>query len=498
MNSGFQKLHNAVDDLLSDFERYSKNTINHKFVDPRHLADNSADLSNYMASMQMNGITLNEVGRDGKTSQSTIYPYAQIIRGEDTLSVKLLKNVAGYSSEENLNASVENLEFEFIDALRLLKNGDPVDIAFIEGHEEIERPYVYDAERLLSKYYFVNRGEIGNDVSVLKPFKVIIIAGPQKRFSETEKFVLDQYVMNGGRVLWLIDGVYLSHSDLEKLGQSPSMKNDVGLDDMLFTYGVRINPVLLQDKQCLPIYLTSGESDANNQYVQVPWYYSPLLLPSIDNPLTKDISLVKSVFASSIDFVGKNSDIKKDVLLTTSSNSHIVEVPEMIHFDTERALTTSNYFNQSFLPVGVTLEGKFNSLFENRLTPADIQMNGKQIKTASEHTKMIVVSSSSIIKNDLINYDGQTQALPMGFDRVTERQFGNPDFIVNAVNWLANDDDWFSLRNKHQKIRLLDRQKIYENGNQYSIIAVCVPVFFSLLVIGLCYYIRKRKYEKTI
>lgn len=496
LNPGFLRLQNATEDLLTDFGRLSGGRIIYEFVNPLEFSATSQDVYKKMESVGMRGILLNETDRTGKSSRKVIYPFAQLISGSDTILVNMLKNIPGYSAEENLNASIENLEFEFTDAIRLMSKTEPDAIAFIEGHGEIARPYVYDAEELLSKYFFVNRGQIGNNISDLDAFKAIIVAGPVQRFTEKDKFIIDQYIMSGGKVLWLIDGVYFSAEELSKNGQSASMKNDANLDDLLFTYGVRINPVLLQDTQCASIYIASGDDENDSQYFEQPWYYAPLLLPSIDHPVTKDITLVKAAFASSLDIIGKSNEVEKKVLLTTSPHTHIVNVPEMIELDLSRIEVNQTYFNQSFLPVAVSLQGSFSSAFVNRAIPDSIAMEGKRfVEKSVRASKMIVVSSSELIRNDLIGNDEQTQVIPMGYDRVSEKQYGNRDFIVNAVNWLVNDDDFLSLKSKQQTIRLLNRPFVYANRDLYAFMATAIPIFISVLLIGIFYFYRKRKYN---
>lgn len=496
LNPGFLRLKNASEDLLSDYTRSAGGRIAYEFINPLELSVTPQEVYKKMEDAGMRGILLNETDHTGKSSRRMIYPFAQVISGSDTLLVNMLKNIPGYSAEENLNASAENLEFEFTDAIRLMSKPEADAIAFIEGHGEISRPYVYDAEELLSKYFFVNRGQIGNNISDLDAFKAIIIAGPVQRFTEKDKFIIDQYIMSGGKVLWLVDGVYFSDEELSKNGQSASMKNDANLDDLLFTYGVRINPVLLQDTQCASIYIASGDDENDSQYFEQPWYYTPLLLPSIDHPVTKDITLVKTAFASSLDIIGKSNEVEKKVLLTTSPHTHVVNVPEMIELDLSGVQVNQQYFNQSFLPVAISLQGSFSSAFVNRAIPDSVVMGGKRFMEKSAiPSKMIVVSSSEIIRNDLLGSQQQTQVVPMGYDRVSEKQYGNRDFIVNAVNWLANDDDFLSLRSKQQTIRLLNRPFVYANRNLYAFMATAIPILISVLLIGVFYFYRKRKYS---
>lgn len=493
LNTGFQRLRNAVEDMLSGLNKSANHKIDISFVNPASLPVSRDKLPEYMSEQDMPGIVLNEVDRNGKLSRQLIYPYAQAIAGNDTLLVPLLKNIPGNTAEENLNASAENLEFLFIDAIRLLTTGEEQHIAFIEGHGELQRAYLYDAEEALSKYYFVNRGQIGNDISILDGFRVVIIAGTTQRFSETEKYILDQYLMKGGRILWLIDGVYLSHDQLVNKGRSPSIKNETGLDDILFTYGVRIEPKLLQDSQSTHITVHNGDA---SQSVSIPWYYSPLLLPSPDNPITKDIPHVKAQFASSISLLN-NKSIDREVLLTTSRHSKAIPVPEPVDFDVEKIQANPGYFDDAFIPVAASLSGQFRSAFENRSIPDSVATHGHTSITTGKPAKMIVVSASDVIRNDVTGQGDHTQVLPMGFDRATGTLYGNRDFIVNAVNWLANDDDsYLNLRAKTRQMNLLNKKEIYENRNNYAALNTAIPILILFVIFGTINVLRRRKYTR--
>ena len=493
LNYGFQRLKNATTDLLSDFNRYADDNINIRYISPYESGKSLDETFESFSSNGMTGIMLNEVDREGKASRKMIYPYAQVTNGRDTLVVSLLKNVAGNTAEENLNASIESLEFEFIDAMRLLDQENVKNIAFIEGHNELPRTYVYDAEELLSKYYSVNRGEIGDNIEILDDFAAIIIAGPLSKYTEAEKYIIDQYIMNGGKVLWLIDGVYYSHKDLALTGQSATMKNEVNLDNLLFTYGVRINPDLIQDRQCVSTYLVADEKTQAGTLL--PSFFQPLLIPSPNHPVTKNIRDVKAGFTSSIDVVNNSPAVKKNVLLTSSANAHLLQVPEIIDFDVERIQDNPDYFNQPFVAVAVSLEGEFTSAFINRLVPDSVHGVNKSIGQ-STHTKMIIVSSSDIISNDIQGQGQSSRVLPMGYDRVSEQQYGNRDFIVNAVNWLTDEDGLMSLRTKQQKLYILNKKEALDSRDNYMVQNIGFPVLFMVFLMGIIYIYRKRKYEK--
>lgn len=492
LNYGLQRLQYSTLDLLNNLNEKAGNSLSISIKDPLSLEINREQLPHYMADRSMPAIQLNEVDRNGKISQQLIYPYAQIIHEQDTLTVSLLKKAVGNTAEENINASTENLEFQFVDAIQLLINKNGQDIAFIEGHGELPRSFIYEAEEALAKYYNVNRGQITNQISILDNFKVVIIAGPTEKYSETEKFILDQYLMKGGRILWIIDGAYVSYKELREKGESPSIKNDVNLDDLLFNYGVRINPDFVQDAMCIQIPASSAES---SNPINIPWYYSPILLPSRDNYITKDISESNVAFVSSINLVNKTASITPKVLLTTANHSHIVRVPEMISLNTEKIQADKQYFNTSFIPVAISLEGIFTSSFMNRIVPDDIDKSYKQILSNSKPTKMIIISSSDIIKNEIETQGESTHILPLGYDRLTGKTFGNKDFIVNAVRWLSNDgDNMQQLRTKSRQMNLLDKQKIYESRNQYAIINLLSPIILILLISAAIYIYRRKKY----
>lgn len=494
LNYSFNRLQEAVIELLDNLNENANNKLIINTIDPLSINTNKTDLPNHMAKHDMPAIQLNEVDRNGKITQQLIYPYIQIVNKEDTLTISLLKNIPGNSAEENLNASIENLEFEFTDAFQLVTNRNSKDIAFIEGHGELSQAYLYEAETALAKYFNINRGQLGTDVTTLDNFKVVIIAGATSKYSETEKFILDQYLMKGGRIFWLIDGAYVSYDDIQHKGESPSMKNETNLDDQLFSYGIRINPNFVQDAYCATIPVESGNGTG---WMNLPWYYSPMLIPLQDNPITKDISPIKSSFVSSLSLVNQtNHSVNPKVLLTTSDKSHLIKVPEMISLDVSKIQTDPEYFDTSFIPVAISAEGIFNSAFINRMIPENIDGNANIFLDHSKPTKIIVVSSSDIIKNELQGEGQNTISLPLGYDKLSKKTYGNKEFIVNAVNWLAHDNEWMQIRNKSRQMNLLDKQKIYSQRDFYVILNIITPILFVGLIITIIHTRRKYKYTK--
>ncbi|MBO5974200.1 MAG: Gldg family protein, partial [Paludibacteraceae bacterium] len=287
LNSGFLRLKNSLRELLDEFSVYAKDDITYAFINPSQATTEEERLKNYERLEQrgLSHTTIYERDSEGKMIQKMVFPWAEIVTQKDTFPVNLLKNIAGNSGAENLNISIENLEFELTDAIRILNSEQVQKIAFLEGHGELAEELVYDISSAFSRYFQVDRGILGSDASVLNDYKAIIVAKPDSAFSEQEKYIIDQYIMNGGRVLWLIDGVKMSMQQLIEQGSSPAIALDVNLNDLLFRYGVRINGALVQDVQCVQMPFNVSASSAS-QYESVPWIFSPILLTSPQHPIT--------------------------------------------------------------------------------------------------------------------------------------------------------------------------------------------------------------------
>lgn len=498
LNPGFLRLKRATKEMLDEFSVYCNSDVDYEFINPSGAASNAEREKNYaeLEKRGMRGTLVHDRDNEGKSIQKVIYPWAEISYAGKSLPVCLLKNVAGNSGEENLNISIENLEFGLTDVIRMLTSREVQKIAFIEGHNEFPEPFVYDASQALSHYYQVDRGVITNDVGILDGYKAIIIAGSEKKFSEQEKYVIDQYVMNGGKVLWLLDGSRISLDSLSTSSQTIGIANEINLEDQLFTYGVRINPVLVQNVQCALIPVNMAREGDQPKFEPTSWYYSPLLMTSPEHPATRNLTPIKSEFTSSIDFVGSDTTLKRDVLLATSPGSHIQNVPSIVNMEVINVERNAQYFNISNrVFIGVAEEGVFHSVFRNRLIPEGIKTTEKT-RTESKPTKMIFVADADIIRNDVQGSGENMNILPLGFDRYMNQQFGNKDFILNAVNYLTDDDGWMALRNREIKLRLLHKPAVIGLRTFWQTINMVLP----LLLLGLFglgfFFIRRRKYTK--
>lgn len=490
LNSGFLRLQSAVKDILHEMQVYAD--IHYTIVAPNSLAQTEQNtLQDRLDKHGLHPVAIYERDGDGKSSQTIVYPFALVQYGGKEEWVALLQNNRGMSGAENLNASIENLEYAFAQTLHSLQASERQKVVFLEGQGEAPEQNTADAEQVLSQWFDVYRGAITADAACLDPFKVVVVADPQLPFSEKDKYVLDQYLMRGGRILWLVNGVRFSEQVLTDEGFTPVMPLDINLTDMLFRYGVRINPHLVQDKQCLSVPVDVSPHPDQPQWQPVPWYYAPLLLTSQQSAITKGVMQVSATFSSDLDLVGQNENINSEILLATSDASSMIGAPSEVNLDIYSQ--DSRPFNMQYIPVAASLEGQFSSLFAHRMRPEGVEDN-RPIQALSNITKQIVVATGSVICNDL----QQGQPLPMGYDRYSRMQFGNRDFIVNSMLYLADDAGLIQLREKTIPLRLLNKEKTKKYKTSYQVISTITPLLILLLTAALVEYARRRRYTKYV
>ena len=478
LNAGFQRLQRATIEMVEELEAIGYWQLG---IEYRVSAEE--------VPKGLSPTVIHERTHKGQTAQTTVYPYALITYKGKTAVVELLRNNRGLSGEENLNHSIENLEFAFVEAIHSLAREQVEKIAFLEGHGELSEAEVFDLSQALSHYYQIDRGTLGNETGVLDDYRAVIIADPQLPFSEKDKYILDQYLMQGGRILWVVNGVRFSEQTLSENGMTPVIPLELNISDMLFRYGVRINPALVQDLQCLPMPVDVSDNPQQPNWQPMPWTYAPLLLTSQASPITRNIMQVSATMASCIDFVGGEDGLQKTTLLATSSNSKLTGTPATV--DLSLFHGTESEFQYAFVPVAASIEGVFPSLYAHLLPPEDLQLHAPLRKT-SEPTKQIVVAAGSTIRNEW----QQGQPLPLGYDRYTQTQFGNRDFMVNAILYLTDDTGWMALRQKQITLRLLNDQRAREERITAQVVSIIMPLTI-LAIIGIAVIgIRKKRYTK--
>jgi len=406
-----------------------------------------------------------------------------------------------------LNNSIQNLEFNLVNAIRKLSIANKPKVAFIEGHGELNRNETADAAFALSEYYSINRVKINGQLNSLtersvvdsartnirNKYDAIIIAGPDSVFDEKDKFIIDQFIMRGGKVMWLIDPVFASMDSIQFSDATVGVINELNIADQFFNYGVRLNTNLVMDLSALPIPLKTGEVGGAPQIDFFPWYYFPVLNPLIDHPIVKNLNAIKTEFISSIDTLNKKG-IEKTILLTSSQYSRTVNTPILISLDILNKEPDRRLYNKEYIPVAVLLEGKWESLYRNRLPPAIRDDRDVGFLEESEPGKMIVVADGDIIKNQLRSTNAGIEPYPLGYDRYTGQTFGNKDFILNAMNYLVDENGLISIRSRELKLRLLDRTKTNESKLFWQMVNTIVPVTIVFIMGVVMFIYRKRKY----
>lgn len=496
LNPGFQRLKRSTKELIEELNVYSQKSIRTRFINPSEATSSEEREKKYteLAAKGLNPIAVYERDKEGKSIQKVIFPWLEIRYQNKRIAVNLLKNIPGNQGEQNLNISIENLEFQITDGIRRIVNNKVHRIAFIEGHGELNEMQTLDITKSLSDYFQIDRGVLMNDASILNKYEAVIIANPQTPFKETDKFILDQYLMRGGRILWLVNGTRYSKESLSVTGFSPTIKLDINLDDQLFKYGVRINPVILQDVQCASVPVNIAPKGEKPQFEPTPWYYSPILLTSPEHAITRNITGVKAEFCAGIDLVGENKNVRSQVLLVTSNSSHIIGVPSTIDLSTNPKPTDKTYFNMAYLPVAVYMEGNFESDFANRMPPPGLA-NVQPILSTGNYARQIVVANGDIIRNE--TYPGNdSTVIPLGYDRYMNQQFGNKDFILNSVLYLTDTKGWMELRNRTIRMRLLNKNQANEDRVFWQTINVLLPLLLLGLIGTGYFFIRRRIYTR--
>ena len=498
LNPGFYQLQKAALDMLNEFSNLSPGNISYRIINP--YLESDKEFIKTLQEKGIKGIAVNERNREGKMVQQVVFPHLLFISGENEIPVSLLVNEPGKSGEENLNASIGMLEYRLAQALETVARKEAHKIVFLQGHGELTPDQLSDLFDLLSYNYQIDLGTLPKnpEANILNDYKLVVIPGPQEPFSEAEKYILDQYIMHGGKVMWIINGVKLDLQALAEAGATPSMANEVNLDDLLFIYGFRINPVLLKDVQCLEIPLDTNLEDADDSFTSAFWFFAPVLNATQGHVINKGISLVKTAYASTLSFVGKEAEnpARNQVLLHSSELSTVVQVPEMISLHEINRVPDSKFFNQKHLPVGALIEGDFTSGYKNRPVPGNVIQGNQAFKDSIGYNKMIVLASEDIIRNDITQTESGIKIWPLGYDRFMEIQFDNREFMFNAVSYLTDSSGISALRNKHLQLRLLDKIKLSKNPTASILINILLPPLLLLVLFVINYLLRKRKYSR--
>ncbi|CAM3544892.1 gliding motility-associated ABC transporter substrate-binding protein GldG [Flavobacterium gelidilacus] len=489
----FKRLQNETRQLLEEFTAYNSNII-FQFVNPIEKEEERVEVMKnfYERGLMPLSITVED---KGKQSQEVVFPWAVATYGDKSTKVGLLKNLMGATTEEKVISSVQHMEFAFADALNKITKQKQKKIAVLKGNGELDDLYIADFLKTVRESYYIGTFTLDSlankpieTIEALQKYDMAIIAKPTIAFSDEEKQVIDQFIVNGGKTLWLVDAVKADMDSLFTQPQILAYPLDLNLTDQLFQYGLRVNGQLVKDEQATPIKLATGQEGSQTQYQEFSWRFSPFVYPASNHPIVKNMEGIKFEFANPIEIL--KNDIKKTVLLTSSAYSKPVGTPLPIALDlvTEETKPT-DYPNGGLLPMAILLEGKFKSVYKNRVLP----IKDSKFKDIDKESKMIFISDGDVIKNQ-IDKDGYPMEL--GFDKFTNQLYGNKEFLMNCVNYLLDDNGLINIRSKDVDLPLLDKEKVYENYTFAQIITIGLPLALLGLFGFLFTYLRKRKYVK--
>lgn len=509
--AGFKKLRRETKEMLDEFRAYSK-YIDYEFINPAESGNDAEIRETYTQLYQagLNPTDLNVQNSDGSSKQMVIWPGALVsYRNNTEIAIDLLENQIGQSSEAALNASMQNLEFRLVDAIKKVTRLEKPHIAFLEGHGELSDEELADIAQTLGQKYNVERKAIDGqidalmhrtqdttkDVKVFPSYDAIVIAKPTEPFDEKDKFLIDQYIMHGGKVLWLVEPVYATMDSLQNQESTIGMEQDLNLDDMLFRYGVRLNRDLLLDLTCAQLPIRTGQVGGQAQLEFFRWYYFPLLQAASEHPMVRNMNAIKADFVSSIDATTSANGIEQIPLLKTSSYTKVSGAPVFISLAMLRQAPDQRMFTSKGKNVAYLLKGSFPSLYANRIPQEIVDDQATDFMEESEPTAMIVVADGDIIRNQ---FDIRThKPLPLGFDQYTGITYTNKEFIENAISYLVDGEGLIDIRSRELKIRLLDATKVNKERVKWQVINTVIPIAI-IIVLGLVMaFARKKKYSKT-
>lgn len=491
-----KRLRNATKEKLDELRAYSNGMLDYEFINPSESEDKKTreEVWKKLVDAGLQYTNISSQDKDGIKEQ-IVFPGAIIsYRGKEQ-PLQILRSQDRVPSLEMLNRSINNLEYELINSIKQITQNKKPRIAIIHGHNELEPLEIEDLAKALDPFYDVFRTSIKGTLGVLDDFEAIIIAKPELAFPDKDKYIIDQFIMNGGKVMWLIDGITASMDSLRasQAQQTLGIGKDLNIDDMLFDYGVRINKDLLLDRSCSQIPITTGYYGDKPQMQLFPWYFNPVVIPTTNHPIVTNIDPINFNFVSSIDTVFA-ANVKKTILLTTSPFTRIMRSPVRINLGIVSIDPDFKGHTRPNQPVAVLLEGKFKSFFKDRITERISDNPLFKFKERSETTRMLVVSDGDIAKNG-ISPDSSIY-YPLGFDKYAKRKiYGNREFLVNSMNYLLGDSSLIGVRSREIKLRKLNAEEIATNKTFWQIINTIIPVLAVIIFGFIQLFIRKRKFQ---
>lgn len=500
--SNYTKLLQGTTDVLQAFKEASNGKVQFTFENP--IEGKSVDEKLKISEdLRKQGIMpkqlTNQIEEGEGLEKLFVFPYAIVMANGKQDKVNLRDEYYQMDEDEILNHSENVLEYKFANCIKQLHKADFEKIAYVMGNGELLNMNTAHALYLLGQQYDLDTIDINQGIEIPAAYRCIIICRPVDKFDEKIKFKIDQYVMNGGRILWYVDGVNCSLDTMKNESSYTAIPYDLNLDDMLLKYGVRVNNNMVEDLQCNDLPLTVGQA-ANGPDIQpLPWIYFPILTPTGKHPIINNLDAVSSRFAGTIDTI-PNKDNHKTILLSTSQYSRALATPMVISFNSVRYKPKTSLYNKKYMPIAVVIEGGFSSLYENRMDPSFMSIYqdslGKKFKAHTDKdSRMIVVSDADIMLNDFSAKRGPAE---LGFYTPTSKYYANKTFLLNCVEYLVDDDNLLEARSKDMQLRLLDKKRVKNNKTTIQFLNIALPILVVIFLGSAYFFFRKRKYEKAL
>ncbi len=496
--AGFKRLQNGVREMLDDM-RSETGYVEYSFEDPNK--GDIKEVNERRKELAKDGVTpmALTIKGAGETERKVVYPFAIVNYGGRNFPVNLMENqVPGQPQEVTLNNSMSTLEYKFANAIQKVMYDEHPTIAFTKGHGELEEFQTADWEKSLRQFYKTEHVILDSFANVKPDVAILVVAKPRRAFSEKDKFKIDQFVMNGGKVMWLLDRMNADLDSLNRYGKFIPSDYPTNLEDILFRYGTRIQPNMILDLECSRIPLRTGAQGSGQQFELFPWFYHPIVSPKSNHPVVKSLDRVNLNFPSRIDTIRTKTAIKKTILLESSDYSREQFSPVELNFEVLRYDVDKTKFDKKRIPMAVMLEGVFPSLYENRVTPemqAGLTSLNQPFKDKSSVTKMLVVADGDIAAN---GFDIQNNVLrPLGYNRFMNYVFANKDFLLNAVEYMLDEQGVIEARSKEVKLRLLDEQRLQSEKTIWQVVNIVLPLLLVGIFAFIFNYLRKKKYSKS-
>ena len=493
--AGFRRLQRATREMLDDF-RARSGFVEYTFTDPNTGTVEQQNM--FREEMAKQGVfpTNLRIKESGETTEKLIYPYVVLTFGGRSVPVNLLESeVPGMPPEVILNNSVALLEYKLASAIQRLVRTEKPNIVILTGHGELTPEETADIRRTIRPFYNFSFLTLDSVFRINPEVDLVIAARPRAPYSEPDKFKLDQYIMKGGKMLWMIDPLNISLDSMRRNGRFFPLEYDLNLDDLLFKYGARVQKNLVLDLECSGIPLQVGRVGNQPQFDLLPWFYHPTVIPQSTHPVVKNLGRLQFYFPGSIDTIKTKTPVRKTVLLASSEYTRLQYPPVELNFEILRYEPDPEKFDKPQQPLAVLLEGQFPSHFDNRVHQAfldSLSALGESFHAQSEETAMIVVADGDLMRNE---YNPQTQeGKPLGYNPYDRRQYANRDLVLNMIEFLLDRSGLIAARSRDVKLRLLDKVKVEAQRTQWQLINIGLPLLFLILGGLLFTWWRRRRY----